>query len=92
MNINMSRGGIVNEADLLSLLDEGHITATAMDVFEEEPLPANNPLWSHPSVYITPHIAGQSNPQSSAKTIAENIRRMEGGKRPFPIYDSVKGY
>jgi len=55
-------------------------------------LPANNPLWSHPSVYITPHIAGQSNPQSSAKTIAENIRRMEGGKRPFPIYDSVKGY
>jgi len=90
--INMGRGGIVNEADLLSLLDEGHITAAAMDVFEEEPLPANNPLWSHPSVYITPHIAGQSNPQSSAKTIAKNIRRIEDGKMPFPIYNFTKGY
>jgi len=90
--INMGRGGIVNETDLLSLLDEGHITAAAMDVFEEEPLPANNPLWSHPSVYITPHIAGQSNPQSSAKTIAANIRRIEDGKLPFPIYNITKGY
>ena len=90
--INMGRGGIVNEADLLSLLDEGHITAAAMDVFEEEPLPANNRLWSHPSVYITPHIAGQSNPQSSAKTIAKNIRRIEDGKMPFPIYNITKGY
>jgi len=90
--INMGRGGIVNEADLLSLLDEGHITAAAMDVFEEEPLPVNNPLWSHPSVYITPHIAGQSNPQSSAKTIAANIRRIEDGKLPFPIYNITKGY
>ena len=90
--INMGRGGIINEADLLSLLDENHITAAALDVFEQEPLPTQNPLWNHPSVYITPHIAGQSNPQSSAKTIAENIRRMEGGKRPFPVYDSVKGY
>ena len=90
--INMGRGGIVNETDLLSLLDEGHIAAAAMDVFEEEPLPANNPLWSHPSVYITPHIAGQSNPQSSAKTIAKNIRRIEDGKMPFPIYNITKGY
>ena len=90
--INMGRGGIINEADLLSLLDENHITAAALDVFEEEPLPANNPLWNHPSVYITPHIAGQSNPKSSAKTIAENIRRIEDGKMPFPIYNITKGY
>ncbi len=50
--INMGRGGIINELDLLSLLDEGHITAAALDVFEEEPLPTKNPLWSHPSVSI----------------------------------------
>ena len=90
--INMGRGGIINEADLLSLLDENHVTAAALDVFEQEPLPTNNPLWSHPSVYITPHIAGQSNPKSSAKTIAENIRRIEDGKMPFPIYNITKGY
>jgi glyoxylate/hydroxypyruvate reductase A len=88
----MGRGGIINEADLLSLLDENHITAAALDVFEQEPLPTKNPLWSHPSVYITPHIAGQSNPKSSAKTIAENIRRIEDGKIPFPIYNITKGY
>ena len=90
--INMGRGGIINEADLLSLLDENHITAAALDVFEHEPLPTQNPLWNHPSVYITPHIAGQSNPKSSAKTIAENIRRIEDGKMPFPIYNITKGY
>ena len=72
--INIGRGGIINEDDLLSVLDEGHITAAALDVFAEEPLPENNSLWAHPSVYITPHIAGQSNPGSAAKTIAENIR------------------
>ena len=90
--INMGRGGIINEADLLSLLDENHITAAALDVFEQEPLPTQNPLWNHPSVYITPHIAGQSNPKSSAKTISENIRRIEDGKMPFPIYNITKGY
>lgn len=90
--INMGRGGIINEADLLSLLDENHITAAALDVFEQEPLPTQNPLWNHPSVYITPHIAGQSNPKSSAKTIAENIRRIDDGEMPFPIYNIAKGY
>ncbi len=90
--INMGRGGIINELDLLSLLDEGHVTAAALDVFEQEPLLINSPLWTHPSIYITPHIAGQSNPQSSAKTIAENIRRIEDGETPFPVYDKTKGY
>lgn len=90
--INMGRGGIINEADLLSLLDENHIIAAALDVFEQEPLPTQNPLWNHPSVYITPHIAGQSNPKSSAKTIAENIRRIDDGEMPFPIYSITKGY
>jgi len=90
--INMGRGGIINETDLLSLLDENHITAAALDVFEQEPLPTKNPLWNHPSVYITPHIAGQSNPKSASKTIAENIRRIEDGKMPFPIYNITKGY
>jgi len=58
--INMGRGCIVNESDLLSLLNSGHIAAAVLDVFDIEPLPDDNPLWSHPSVTITPHIAGQS--------------------------------
>ena len=84
--INIGRGGIINESDLLSLLDTWHIAAAALDVFAEEPLPENNSLWDHPSVYVTPHIAGQSNPSSAAKTIAENIRLIEMGESPYPIY------
>ena len=90
--INIGRGGIINENDLISILDTGHIAATALDVFAEEPLPENNSLWAHPSVYVTPHIAGQSNPGSAAKTIAENIRLIEKGESPYPIYSLNKGY
>ena len=90
--INIGRGGIINESDLLTTLDSGHITATALDVFAQEPLPENNSLWVHPSVYVTPHIAGQSNPGSAARTIADNIRLIEKGESPYPIYSHSSGY
>ena len=90
--INIGRGGIINESDLLTSLDSGHITAVALDVFAQEPLPENNSLWAHPSVYVTPHIAGQSNPGSAAQTIAENIRLIEKGETPYPIYSHSSGY
>jgi len=80
--INIGRGGIINEDDLLTLLSEGHIKAAALDVFAQEPLPENNSLWDHPSVYITPHIAGQSNPNSAGQTISENIHRIQKGELP----------
>ncbi len=90
--INIGRGGIINESDLLTALDSGHITAAALDVFAQEPLPENNSLWAHPSVYVTPHIAGQSNPGSAARTIADNIRLIEKGESPYPIYSHSSGY
>ena len=90
--INIGRGGIINENDLMTLLSEGHIKAAALDVFAQEPLPENNSLWDHPSVYITPHIAGQSNPISAGQTISENIHRIQKGELPYPIYSGVNGY
>jgi len=90
--INIGRGGIIDEDDLLALLDEGHIKAVALDVFAQEPLPENNSLWEHPSVYITPHIAGQSNPNSAAQTISENIHLIQKGELPYPIYSASNGY
>jgi|ETNmetMinimDraft_8_1059916.scaffolds.fasta_scaffold03196_4 glyoxylate/hydroxypyruvate reductase A len=90
--INIGRGGIVNEADLISLLDDGHIRGATLDVFATEPLPNNDPLWSHPRVYITPHIAGQNNPQSAVSAIAKNIIRLENSEEPFPLYSPSKGY
>ena len=90
--INIGRGGIINEDDLLTLLSDGHIKAAALDVFTQEPLPENNSLWDHPSVYITPHIAGQSNPNSAGQTISENIYRIQKGELPYPIYSKTNGY
>ena len=90
--INIGIGGIIDEDDLLALLDEGHIKAVALDVFSQEPLPENNSLWEHPSVYITPHIAGQSNPNSAAQTISENIHLIQIGELPYPIYSASNGY
>ena len=90
--IIIGRGGIINEDDLLTLLSDGHIKAAALDVFTQEPLPENNSLWDHPSVYITPHIAGQSNPNSAGQTISENIYRIQKGELPYPIYSRTNGY
>lgn len=53
--INISRGGIINEEDLIEHLEEGKLMGVALDVFEKEPLPKDSPLWNHPKVFITPH-------------------------------------
>jgi len=53
--INVSRGGIVNESDLLNHLNKGKLRGIALDVFAEEPLPTQNPLWNHPRIIATPH-------------------------------------
>jgi D-2-hydroxyacid dehydrogenase (NADP+) len=56
--INLARGGIVDEDALLSALARGEIAGAALDVFQEEPLPAGYPLWSAKNVIITPHLGG----------------------------------
>ncbi|MGE4334747.1 MAG: D-2-hydroxyacid dehydrogenase [Pigmentiphaga sp.] len=56
--VNLSRGGIVDEDALLQALDDGTVRAAAMDVFAQEPLPAAHPLWRHPKMIVTPHVAG----------------------------------
>ena len=53
--VNVSRGQILNQRDLIKLLDEGKFLGVALDVFEEEPLKENSSLWDYDNVYITPH-------------------------------------
>ncbi|MFN8207652.1 MAG: D-2-hydroxyacid dehydrogenase [Bacteroidales bacterium] len=81
--LNMGRGGIVNEADLARALDEGIIRAAAVDVFEQEPLPANHPFlqMNHPErIILTPHIAWASMEAREAliRGIAHNIETSTG--------------
>lgn len=64
--INIARGSLVNEADLIEALQTNRIGGAALDVFETEPLPPDSPLWSLPNVLITPHCAGYT-PHTSAR-------------------------
>jgi phosphoglycerate dehydrogenase-like enzyme len=73
--INLARGGIVDEEALLVALDRGEIAGAALDVFQEEPLPADHPLWSHKNVLVTPHLGGffDEYPERALPTIEHNM-------------------
>jgi glyoxylate/hydroxypyruvate reductase len=90
--VNIARGGLIVEADLLQALEAGHITGAFLDVTEREPLPPDSPLWGHPRVRLTPHIAGLTNPQTAVEPIAENIRRLRSGEPLLDLVDLSRGY
>ncbi|MBM3572375.1 MAG: glyoxylate/hydroxypyruvate reductase A [Alphaproteobacteria bacterium] len=90
--VNISRGAVVIEPDLLAALDLGHIGAAMLDVFTKEPLPADSPFWRHPRVVVTPHVAGNTTPATAADQVAENIRRARAGQRLLNQVDLDVGY
>lgn len=90
--INVARGALVDQAALTELLESGRIGAATLDVFEREPLPAGDALWSLPNVLITPHLASVAIPSSSAKQIAANILRVSAGELPDNIIEPSRGY
>ncbi len=90
--INVARGGHMVEEDLIAALDAGHVAGATLDVFRTEPLPENHPLWRHPRVVVTPHIASQTDPRSAADEVAANIRRIRAGEPPINIADPTQGY
>jgi glyoxylate/hydroxypyruvate reductase len=90
--VNPGRGSHLNEADLIKAIEVGFLQHAILDVFKEEPLPENNPLWSHPSITITPHVASVSNPESTSKILAESYLKIKEGLSPhFEVYRE-KGY
>lgn len=80
--INISRGAVINESDLLTLLDSGHVGGAALDVFHTEPLPINSRFWSHPNVHVTPHMSGATNPDTAVQIIARELAGFEQGIMP----------
>lgn len=90
--INVARGGLLVEKDLIELLDSGHLAGAALDVFQQEPLPQDHPLWSHPKVRITPHVSAITVIEPSARQVAEKIRRLERGESVSGVADRQRGY
>jgi len=90
--MNVGRGGHCNEQDLLTALESDHLAGAVLDVFQTEPLPADNVLWDHPKVTVTPHIAGITDPRNAAAFVVDCVARAESGA-PFPnVVDLSRGY
>jgi len=90
--INLARGGHVVTADLLAALESGQLAHAYLDVFETEPLPADSPLWAHPGITITPHIAALTEPRTAIPKIVENVERVRRGETPLNLVDREAGY
>jgi glyoxylate/hydroxypyruvate reductase A len=90
--INAGRGGLQNEADILQCLDDGTLGAASLDVFANEPLPADSPFWSHPKVVLTPHTAADTDPDAISRYVADQIERFEAGGRLENVVDPARGY
>ena len=90
--INAGRGGLQVEADLVEALESGVLRGASLDVFEREPLPADSPLWSHPSVYVSPHNAAISEPAAIVAAIARQIEGFERGEPLCNVVDRNRGY
>ncbi|MEO7760508.1 MAG: glyoxylate/hydroxypyruvate reductase A [Casimicrobiaceae bacterium] len=90
--INVARGGHLVEPDLIALLDSGHLAGAALDVQQIEPLPAESPLWDHPAITITPHIAAQASVASVATQFAENWKRLRASLPLVNVIDRDRGY
>jgi phosphoglycerate dehydrogenase-like enzyme len=92
--VNVARGGIVDEAAVARALERGELAGAAFDVFSEEPLPADSPLWDAPNAIVTPHVAGLSPHYMDrvGKILVENVRRLERGEPLLNEVDRRRGY
>lgn len=84
--INAGRGGLQNEADILAALERGILSSASLDVFEQEPLPQDSPLWSHPKISITPHAAAST---SAAAIVPQIIKMIEDYERDGTLINLV---
>jgi len=90
--INVGRGPQLNQEDLIGALDSGHLHAAILDVTDPEPLPPAHPLWMHPRVRITPHIASATRPETAVDVVIDNLRRHREGEAMIGAIDRTRGY
>ena len=90
--INVARGAHLVDADLLGLLDSGHLAGATLDVFRTEPLPAEHPFWQHRRITVTPHTSARTLRDESITQIVRKIRALERGEAITGVVDPLRGY
>jgi glyoxylate/hydroxypyruvate reductase len=90
--INAGRGAHMIESDVLAALETGQLAGALLDVFDPEPLPADHPLWAHPNVIVTPHIAATTPIRAACAQIVDKIERMERGEVVTGLVNRAVGY
>lgn len=90
--INVGRGKHLVTDDLLAALAAGQLRRAVLDVFAQEPLPADSPLWHHPQISITPHCSALTDPLGAAQLVADNVRRWQQGQPLRHQVSRERGY
>jgi len=90
--INVARGDLLVEEDLIAAIDSGHIREATLDVFRTEPLPVSHPFWHHPGIRVTPHVASLIDPQTGAVLVADHVRRFINNEPAQNLVDPLRGY
>ena len=90
--MNVGRGNAVVEAELIASLNAGHLRAAVLDVFREEPLPSDDPLWSTPGVHITSHTAGPTPDEAIGEVFERNLQLYIAGESLIDAVLASRGY
>lgn len=90
--VNVGRGEHLVESDLLAALDRGQLAHAVLDVFREEPLPADSPLWAHAGITITPHACRTVDVRAVVADFLEEVDRVRQGLQPLRVVDREAGY
>jgi glyoxylate/hydroxypyruvate reductase A len=90
--INVARGALVVDADLIDALDAGRLEGATLDVFREEPLPASHPFWRHPRIRMTPHVSAPTQVAVSAAQVAAKLGAIGRGESVGGLVERARGY
>jgi glyoxylate/hydroxypyruvate reductase A len=90
--VHAGRGPQLVDADLRAALERGQLASAVLDVCDPEPLPPGHWLWTHPRVWLTPHIASMTQPESAVEVMLDNLRRFEAGEPMTGLVDRAAGY
>ncbi|ALU90723.1 MULTISPECIES: 2-hydroxyacid dehydrogenase [Herbaspirillum] len=90
--LHVGRGGHLDQDALLDALDRGQLGRAVLDVCDPEPLPVDHPLWRHPRVVLTPHVASMTQPETAIPILIHNLRRHQRGDALLDEIDRNTGY